>query len=112
MHTRIGEIPSLSRETATAVYKVAREATLNASRHASASHIWITAEQVKETGVSSVRLSVRDDGVGFDLTAMKKEAHFGCAMMEEQATVIGARLSLESRPGGGTVVTLDVPLEA
>ena len=34
---------------------------------------------------------------------MRKEAHFGCAMMEEQATVIGARLSLESRPGAGTV---------
>jgi nitrate/nitrite-specific signal transduction histidine kinase len=41
---------------------------------------------------------------------MRKEAHFGCAMMEEQATVIGAVLSLESRRGRGTVVTLDVPL--
>ncbi len=54
---------------------------------------------------------MRDDGMGFDLTAMRKEAHFGCAMMEEQATVIGARLSLESRPGAGTTVTLDVPLD-
>ena len=110
VHTRIGEMPSVNRETATAVYKVAREATLNASRHAHATHIWITAEQLQEKGASAVRLSVRDDGVGFDLTAMKKEAHFGCAMMEEQATVIGARLSLESRPGAGTTVILDVPL--
>ncbi len=46
VHTRIGEIPSLNRETATAVYKVAREATLNASRHAEASHIWITVKRV------------------------------------------------------------------
>ena len=111
VHTRIGEMPSVNRETATAVYKVAREATLNASRHAHATHIWITAEQLQSDGALSMRLSVRDDGVGFDLTAMKKEAHFGCAMMEEQATVIGARLSLESRPGAGTTVTLDVPLD-
>jgi signal transduction histidine kinase len=111
VHTRIGEMPALNRETATAVYKVAREATLNASRHAGASHIWITVKLVSRGDTGSVELSVRDDGIGFDLTAMTKEAHFGCAMMEEQATVIGARLSLESRPGAGTTVTLDVPLD-
>jgi len=111
VHTRIGEIPALNRETATAVYKVAREATLNASRHADASHIWITVERVRDGEAGCVRLSVRDDGVGFSVTAMKKEAHFGCAMMEEQATVIGARLSLESTPGAGTVVVLEVPID-
>jgi two-component system NarL family sensor kinase len=110
VHTRIKEIPALNRETATAVYKVAREATLNASRHAEASHIWITLEDVEDGAGKSARLNVRDDGVGFSVTSMRKEAHFGCAMMEEQATVIGARLSLESAPGAGTVVTLDVPL--
>ena len=110
VHTSIEHIPALSRETATAVYKVAREATLNASRHAAASHIWIRLEQADSGEKRSARLSVRDDGVGFSVAALKKAAHFGCAMMEEQATVIGAGLALESTPGVGTVVRLIIPL--
>jgi signal transduction histidine kinase len=110
VHTNIEHIPDLSRETATAVYKVAREATLNANRHAEAGHIWIRLEQTDAGEKRSARLSVRDDGVGFSVAALKKAAHFGCAMMEEQATVIGARLSIESTPGVGTIVRLDVPL--
>jgi signal transduction histidine kinase len=110
VHTVVCDIASLNRETATAVYKVAREAMLNASRHADACHIWITLDEVDSSEARSARLTVRDDGAGFNLTTMRKEAHFGCAMMEEQATVIGARLAIESSPGSGTTVTLDVPL--
>ncbi len=110
VHTDIGRIPILSSETATAVYKVAREATLNASRHAHAGHIWIALSETQVGQDRAIRLSVRDDGIGFDVAALKKEAHFGCAMMEEQATANGGRLSLESAPGGGTTVALVVPL--
>ena len=110
VHTDICDIPTLRRETATAVYKVAREATLNASHHSGAGHIWIRLLRTQEGQEEVALLTVRDDGVGFDVSASKKEAHFGCAMMEEQAMVIGARLSLESTPGLGTTVTLLVPL--
>jgi len=110
VHTDIGRVPTLSRETATAVYKVAREATLNASRHAKAGHIWIKLAETPIGQGRAVCLSVRDDGIGFDVSALKREAHFGCAMMEEQATVIGGRLSLESTPGLGTNVSLVVPM--
>lgn len=109
-HIDVGHAPSLSRETATAVYKVAREAALNASRHARAGHIWISLVETQVGHARAAQLSVRDDGVGFDVSTLKKEAHFGCSMMEEQATVIGARLSLESAPGAGTTVALIVPL--
>lgn len=111
VHIDIGSIPALSRETATGVYKVAREATLNASRHAQARRIWIKLVETQTNQPRAVLLSVRDDGVGFDVSALRKEAHFGCAMMEEQAMVIGARLSLESKPGLGTTVTLAIPLD-
>lgn len=110
VHTDIHSIPTLSRETATAVYKVAREATLNASRHAQAGHIWIKLAETRPGQDRAVKLSVRDDGVGFDVSALRKEAHFGCVMMEEQATVIGGRLSVDSTPGLGTTVALVVPL--
>ena len=110
VHIDIGAIPTLSRETATGVYKVAREATLNASRHAQARRIWIKLVETEANQAREVLLSVRDDGVGFDVSALRKEAHFGCAMMEEQAMVIGARFSLQSTPGLGTTVTLAIPL--
>jgi signal transduction histidine kinase len=110
VHTNVRRVSTLTWDTATAVYKVAREATLNASRHAHAKHIWIRLDEAQTGQERAVFLSVKDDGVGFDLTALKKEAHFGCAMMEEQATVIGGRLSLESAPGAGTTVVLVVPL--
>jgi signal transduction histidine kinase len=111
VHIDIGSVPALSRETATGVYKVAREAPLNASRHAQARRIWIKLVETQTNQLRAVLLSVRDDGVGFDVSALRKEAHFGCAMMEEQAMVIGARLSLESKPGLGTTVTLAIPLD-
>jgi signal transduction histidine kinase len=110
VRTDVRRVPPLSRETATAIYKVAREATLNASRHARAKRIWIKLAETQVGQERAVRLSVGDDGVGFDVSALRKEAHFGCAMMEEQATVIGGRLSLESVPGSGTTVSLVVPL--
>ena len=106
----VRRVSTLTWDTATAVYKVAREATLNASRHAHAKHIWIKLDETQTGQERAVCLSVRDDGVGFDMSALKKEAHFGCVMMEEQATVIGGRLSLESAPGVGTNVVLVVPL--
>jgi signal transduction histidine kinase len=110
VHTDVHHVPDLSRETATAVYKVAREATLNASRHAEARNIWIQLSEARSDAGRVARLSVRDDGMGFDLARLDQEAHFGRAMMEEQATVIGARLTLDSVPGRGTLVALDVPL--
>ena len=110
VHTDIQRVPTLGWETAVVVYKVAREAALNASRHAQAHHIWVTLEEMQNGRDKSVRVCVRDDGIGFDVPALKSEAHFGCAMMEEQASIIGGRLSVESVRGIGTTISLVVPV--
>jgi signal transduction histidine kinase len=95
IRTEIGRLPTLNREMATALYKVAREATLNATRHAHARHIWIRLLESRMDEKRAVRLNVQDDGIGFDVSGLDKETHFGCAMMEEQATVVGGRLLIE-----------------
>jgi signal transduction histidine kinase len=110
VHMDIRQVAMLNWETAVVVYKVAREATINANRHAQANHIFITLEEVQTGRDKAVRVRVRDDGVGFDVSDCRSDTHFGCAMMEEQASIIGGRLTLDSSPGTGTTVTLVVPV--
>jgi signal transduction histidine kinase len=90
-----------------AVLRVAQEALHNAMRHAAASSIivWL--------GVADglARLVVEDDGVGFDVSAASRGAHrLGLASMRERARVAGGRLAVRSRRGGGTAVTLEIPI--
>jgi signal transduction histidine kinase len=47
---------------------------------------------------------VEDDGVGFDPAAASRNGHFGLAGMRERASAIGARLTVDSLPGRGTIV--------
>jgi signal transduction histidine kinase len=59
----------------------------------------------------SVRLSIQDDGRGFD-SAEAPPDHFDLVVTKERAAEIGARFSLESRPGGGTRLDVEAPLAA
>jgi signal transduction histidine kinase len=58
-------------------------------------------------------LEVRDDGRGFDTGAVaaRGRRNFGLQFMRERAELIGAQFEVESRPGGGTVVRLAIPVE-
>ena len=59
------------------------------------------------TGSSS---SVQDDGRGFASASGPGEGHFGLLLMRERARAAGGSLSVDSVPGGGTRVALDLPL--
>jgi len=57
-----------------------------------------------------LRVTIRDDGSGFVIEdGAKRPGHWGLLGMRERASRIGARLSLQSSPGSGTVVTVDGP---
>jgi signal transduction histidine kinase len=86
-------------------YHVAREAVMNAIKHAEATAITITLEPTSE----GARLSVADDGRGFDAEAGEPEGHFGLTMMRERAQVAGGSFKIESAEGLGTTVTADFP---
>jgi signal transduction histidine kinase len=88
-----------------AVLRIAHEALHNALRHAGAEHI------VVRLAAEDGRLTVEviDDGVGFepDRTDVRSR-HLGLTSMEERARELGGRLRIDSAPGSGTAVRLEV----
>ncbi|MEI7901548.1 MAG: ATP-binding protein [bacterium] len=88
-----------------------QEALKNALRHARPNAIGILAG-ADEAG-TTLFATVRDDGVGFDPAAVKgsAEGHFGLAVMKERAERLGGRLRIESVPGRGTTVHIEIALK-
>jgi signal transduction histidine kinase len=84
-----------------AFYRVIQEALNNIAKHASASEVSLDFEQNND----EVRLTIVDNGRGFDREAASKEG-FGLSIMRERSAAIGAQLSLASRPGSGTKLTM------
>jgi signal transduction histidine kinase len=88
------------------VYRIGREAAVNALRHSNAKNI----EVVIEYGVRELRLSVRDDGSGVDPKVLQlgRDGHWGLSGMRERAEKIGAKLKVLSSPTNGTEIDLRV----
>ena len=88
------------------VVQVLREALSNASRHARATEIVVTA------GLERGRLvlTVADDGVGFDPSTARDNGHQGLRNMANRVRQLDGRLDVQSRPGQGTRVELAVPI--
>jgi ligand-binding sensor domain-containing protein/two-component sensor histidine kinase len=90
--------------------RIGQEAITNAVKHARAQRIDISLE----FDANIVRLSVRDNGRGFDCDQPPAAAggHFGLVGMRERAEQIGGKLTVSSSPGAGTEISAEVPLEA
>jgi signal transduction histidine kinase len=91
---------SVPSEVELAAYRVAREALVNAHRHADPQRVVVRLEQADD----ALTLRIVDDGSGFDPTATTA-AHHGLEIMRERAEQVEARLTVESAPGRGTQVT-------
>jgi len=89
-----------------AIYRVAQEATNNATRHAHASQIAISLNLDPQR----VSLMVHDDGIGFSQDERARPGHLGIGNMYERAAQVGGQLYVVSVPGEGTAVRLEVPL--
>ena len=85
------------------VFRIAQEALHNALRHAGASNI--TVRLRCEPG--RVELVVSDDGAGFDRAAVRSR-HLGLTTMAERARAAGGSLEIDTAPGAGTTVRLEV----
>ncbi len=86
--------------------RIGQEAINNSIKHAQAERILINLS----FDAKNVRLSVRDDGHGFDARTQNTEGRFGLVGMRERAEQIGGRLSVRSENGSGTEVIVDVPI--
>jgi signal transduction histidine kinase len=87
---------------------IAREAVANVVRHAHAGRLWVTLD-VRD---QEVRLSIVDNGVGFDPTTTPPVGHYGLRNLQERARGLGGAVTIQSAPGQGTVVDVRVPVLA
>lgn len=90
----------------TTCYRVIQEALTNISRHAKATRVDIDVAVEGE----DLRISVADDGTGFDLAAVDPRVSRGLVGMRERVELLGGRLEVASRPGGGTRVGVSLPV--
>jgi PAS domain S-box-containing protein len=98
----VSERPSESTETA--VYYVISEALANAAKHARASEISV----VLRTSESEIRAVVEDDGSG----GAEASAGSGLVGLIDRIEALGGRFALDSRPGHGTRISIEMPLTA
>ena len=89
------------------LYRIGREALVNAFRHSGAKRVDLELEYAD----SDLRMRVRDDGCGIDPQVLDtgREGHWGLAGMRERATRIGGLLKISSGPNIGTEVQLSIP---
>ncbi|MEY9489528.1 signal transduction histidine kinase [Streptomyces calvus] len=89
-----------------AVLRVAQEALHNALRHSGGDHVDVSLDR---RGAGAV-LRVSDDGNGFDPRAVRRAGrHLGLVSMRDRASGVGGRLTVESAPGKGTTIEMEVP---
>jgi signal transduction histidine kinase len=95
--------PSIHEE----LYRIGREAIVNALQHADATNVIVELTFAP----TSVRLRVKDDGKGFDEVTIeaRRPGHFGLQGIRERAARIGAVVQISTSPGAGTEVIVIVP---
>ncbi len=100
--TSEGDFSDLDDDVQLVLYRVAQEALTNAARHSGAGRIAVALRRSSR----GVELDVADDGRGFAFE--QSERGLGIGGMRERALLIGAELTIESRPGHGTTIRLSV----
>jgi signal transduction histidine kinase len=103
-----GEVRPLAPQVEVTLLRVAQEALANVRRHAKATEVTVTLSYIED----EVALDVQDDGRGFDPSrpvATRPEGGLGLAAMRERVKALGGSLSIESAPGEGATVAVQLP---
>jgi signal transduction histidine kinase len=101
-------IPSSVRpDVALCLFRIVQEGLSNLRKHSGAVKADVLLRKVGENLV----LSVRDEGVGFDVSLLRKKEGLGVLSMEERAHLLGGRFEIHSQPGKGTRIVVWVPLQ-
>jgi two-component system CheB/CheR fusion protein len=103
-----GKLPDLvPQKIASGLYRIAQESLRNVAKHAKAKRLSVELT-VRDHGVV---LSLEDDGIGFAPQAVKGKGGLGLVSIGERARIVGGTLSIESKPGDGTRISVRVPLQ-
>ena len=104
VRVRVDPEAHLEPEAQAAAYRVARESLSNARKHAQASEVDVHLTR----GARETVLTVSDNGTGFDPRQVPS-GHMGLRMMRDVATSVGASLTVESAPGQGATLRMELP---
>jgi NarL family two-component system sensor histidine kinase YdfH len=105
--TSLDEVVSAAPDHEVHVMRFVGESLANCARHARASHVWLSLSRRQQQMV----LEVRDDGVGFVPADVETQAgRYGLLGLRERARLAGGRLAVESAPGAGTRLRLELPV--
>jgi ligand-binding sensor domain-containing protein/signal transduction histidine kinase len=105
-----GAYRPLAPETEKELLRIAQEAMQNALKHASATHLTVRLEYREH----SLALTIADNGKGFDVVHAPSPTggHYGLTGMRERAALIHARIAIESQPGHGATIRVEVDAPA
>ena len=117
VHVAASSVPQLTGlrgEVAAVLYRVAEEAVSNAARHAKAERVEITAAIVESIAAGAtpagIWMEITDSGVGFDQADSRVAGDgTGLFVMQQRVALINGCLEIETAPGRGTVVRVQVP---
>lgn len=103
------ELPErrLSPSLETAAYRIVQEALTNAARHSGATSVNVRLRMES----ARLRVEVEDRGAGFDLTAAETPQSNGLSGMHERAYLLGGHMRVDSSPGCGTTIRVELPVE-
>jgi two-component system sensor histidine kinase UhpB len=91
----------------TTLYRIAQEALSNTAKYARAHNVRVLLDHRADC----VQMTVTDDGCGFDVASLGDSQGLGLCGMRERAALLDGSVTIKSRIGAGTTVTVRVPLE-
>lgn len=94
-------------EMETAIYRMVQEGLTNIARHAQATRVDVLLQNCGNKYV----ITIEDNGVGFIPEAVNKSEHLGLVGIAERAEMLNGNLTIESIPGVGTSLIIEVPSE-
>lgn len=101
-----GSIPELNDDKSVILYRMAQEILNNMIKHSGAKHLSILLQGLENLFI----LEFNDDGAGFDIATKKQNGGAGIRNLETRASLINAQLIMESIPGRGTRVRIELPI--
>jgi signal transduction histidine kinase len=100
-----GSADQIPFQVAVCLYRIVQEALSNAAKHANAREVVVSLSLGKE----EIKLSISDNGRGFDVIQPRQNSGLGLVSMEERARIVGGRFSIDSHIGAGTRIEVVVP---
>ncbi len=102
----LNEEIELSMAYKTGLFRIVQEALTNIARYASARHVTVRLQKEDE----QLSLMIRDNGIGFDKEKVYAKKTYGIVGMRERTAMMGGKYHLETTPGMGTTILVQVPL--